>query len=100
MTAALGATPNILVLSTLVQNDSNYMLTLNSYFPPKLVFGTYGANATLQVKLNHGSTPTSYPLMANQPITFPIPAGTTQVYATLANVQLVPGSLNAIATSF
>jgi len=99
MTTALGAKPNNLVLSTLVQNDSNYMLTLNSYFPPKLVFGTYGANATLQVALNNAG-PTSYPLVPNAPVVVPIPAGTTQVYANLVKVQLVPGSLNAIATSF
>lgn len=99
MTAALGAKPNNLVLSTLVPNDSTYMLTLNSYFPPKLVFGTYGAKATLQVALNNGS-PASYPLVPNAPVTVPLPAGTTQVYATLANVQLVPGTFNAIATSF
>lgn len=101
MTTALGAKPNNLVLSTLVPNDSTYMLTLNSYFPPNLVFGTYGARALLQVTLNNAASPTStYPLVPNLPVTVPIPAGTTQVYAALANVQLAPGSMNAIATSF
>ncbi len=101
MTTALGAKPNNLVLSTLDKNDSTYMLTLNSYFPPKLVFGTYGARATLQVMLNNATSPTStYPLVPNLPVTVLIPAGTTQVYANLINVQLVPGTMNAIATSF
>ena len=49
--------------------------------------------------LNHALNPTSYALVPNAPVTVPLPAGTNNVYAYLQNVNLVVGSLNAIASS-
>lgn len=107
-TSIPGALPNNCVLSTLDQGDSTYQFTLNSYFPPQLVFGIYSANAKLVVELTNTdsskSSTNDYPLVAstNAIAIVSIPAGTIQVNATLQSVQLAPsgGMSPSIATSF
>lgn len=100
-----GALPNNCVVSTLVDGDTNYMLTLKTYFPKTGIatFGIYGANATLVVEINNAGKK-EYPLTggtASYAINIPVPANTTSFYAHLKNVTLaVKGVPGTLATSF
>ena len=87
------------ILSALNASSPTYLLTLHSFFPPKVMFYSYGANFTVKVSIN-GAPSTSYPLTPGAHKTLALPPGTTSFNAETANITIVNPSFFGIVTTF
>lgn len=97
----INATMNNIVLSPVDASGKNqYMFTLNSYFPQKVMIYSYGLNVTISVDFNNLNKPTFYEMSPGTGQTIQIPAGTTQFYAESTKVEVINPNMAYIATTF
>ncbi len=74
---AITTTLNNSILSA-TDPENLYMLTFHSYFPPQVMFYSYGTTVTIEIEFNQDkNTKSSFTLKAGESKNIPIPEGTT-----------------------
>jgi len=87
------------ILSALNPTDPTYLLTFHSFFPPKVMFYSYGANFTIKVSFNGGPS-TPYALTPGSHKTLAIPQGTQTFNVETADITIVNPSFSGIVATF
>jgi hypothetical protein len=93
------ASMNNSIMAALDPSNPTYLLTFHSFFPPKVMFYSYGANFTIKVSFNGGPS-TPYPLTPNGHKTLAIPPGTTNFDVETSNITIVNPSFSGIVVTF
>jgi hypothetical protein len=87
------------IMAALDPSNPMYLLTFHSFFPPQVMFYSYGANFTIKVSFNNGAS-TPYRLTPNGYKTLAIPVGTTKLDVETSDITIVNPSFAGIVTTF